>query len=239
MSTILAPHPIRQTLAVEVSSFLVGTSITFALFLSMAHSAGEADQPYAAPIEDLRAIVVPPEPPPPAPEVAPTENVMPMEFTGLEVSASESPVKIEVNPLEFDQIVTMVAPRANIIVNQVYHDFKPGLDYSNDPQRVYQKADLDVKVTAHNREWYPIPRWVRQRATVMQATVLFVVERNGSASNVRIVKTSGNKDFDEIVVRSLTELWTFTPGMRRGKTVRSITQQVFIIKWESGIAFEL
>lgn len=239
MSTTLAPHPIRQTLAVEASSLLLGTGITLALFLTMAHSAGEADQPYVAPIEDLRAVAVPPEPPPPAPEVAPTENVVPMEFIGLETSASESPVKIDVGPMPFDDLLTTVAPPANITVNQVYHDFKPGLDYSDDPQRVYQKSEVDTKVSAINRGYHPIPRWVRLRATMMQATLLFIVERDGTVSNVRVLRTSGNKEFDDIVVQSLQELWAFTPATRRGKKVRGMTQLTFVIKWESGGAFEL
>ena len=48
----------------------------------------------------------------------------------------------------------------------------------------------------------------------------FVVEKDGSISGVRVLRSSGNESLDQEAVRVLSAMPNWTPGMQRGNPVR-------------------
>src|SRR5688572_10188239 len=85
-----------DSLADDLWGIVLGVAFTFALFASIARfeNAEKAEPP--AEIEDLRVMSIPLDAPPP--KVVQTEEVFapPMPLAGIEVAASDSPVKITV-----------------------------------------------------------------------------------------------------------------------------------------------
>lgn len=225
----------------EALSLVAGAGFTLLLFLGLAKF--EDSGAVAAPlqIEDLRAVAVPLEPPPP-PEV--TEVVEPTEPTtglaGLEIGASDSPVRIAVVPPDLAALFPPVesAPPAQIQVGRLYPDLKPRVEVDADFRRVFQQSEVDRIPTVLYRATPKIPRRVRQNAQLLRVTLLLVVDQNGTVSNVRILKASGNPQFDEIVSACVKDEWAFTPAIKAGKKVRCLLQQAVAVKWERGTPFE-
>jgi TonB family protein len=67
-------------------------------------------------------------------------------------------------------------------------------------------------------------------------TLLFVVDANGAAGNVRVVKTSGNPEFDALIIENVKE-WEFSPAIKKNKRVKCLVQQPVVVKWSSGSPF--
>ena len=55
----------------------------------------------------------------------------------------------------------------------------------------------------------------------MTAKLKFVVERDGSVSDVRITQKSGNGEFDNEAIRVVKKLKKWSPGKKNGESVRS------------------
>lgn len=55
----------------------------------------------------------------------------------------------------------------------------------------------------------------------LTAKIKFIVERDGSVSDVKIVSKSGNSDFDAESVRVVKKLKKWAPGKKNGENVRS------------------
>jgi len=54
-----------------------------------------------------------------------------------------------------------------------------------------------------------------------RATVVFIVETNGTIVNAEILSGSGNKDFDDEAVRVVKTISGWKPAKNKGKPVRS------------------
>lgn len=55
----------------------------------------------------------------------------------------------------------------------------------------------------------------------LTATLRFVVERDGTVSDVQVISKSGNADFDAEATRTVKKLRKWTPGKKDGQSVRS------------------
>lgn len=55
----------------------------------------------------------------------------------------------------------------------------------------------------------------------LTAKIKFIVERDGSVSDVKVVSKSGNSDFDSEAVRVVKKLKKWAPGKKNGENVRS------------------
>lgn len=230
-----------EGLAAEALSLLVGAGFTLALFMTLAHfeDPGAVEPP--AQIDDLRSVAIPMEPPPPPrqPDVAPpTEPVAGL--TGIEIGASESPVRIAVVPPDLAALFppTEMAPAAQIQVGRLYPDMKPSVDVAANFQHVFQQGEVDRIPTVVYRATPRIPRYVRKEAAQLRVILLLVVDQNGVATSVRLLKPSGNPEFDEIVAACVKDEWAFTPAIKAGKKVRCMLQQAVTIKWTRGTPFE-
>ena len=63
-----------------------------------------------------------------------------------------------------------------------------------------------------------------------RAIVRFVVNKNGSISDVKIIKSTGNDDLDNEAIRVISASPKWKPGKINGKTVRSMMNQPIMFR---------
>lgn len=230
---------LARTFAEEVGSLLVGAVATLGLFLAIAHFKGAPEEKPAPEIAELRAMTMPPEPPPPKP----VENLQPSEtpvpFAGLAVSASDSPVKIAVVPPDFEHLVptSQVPPIAAIQSTQLFKDLKPRMDLAADFSRVFQPSEVDQRVEVLSR---PNPRWpksIESSVRQLRVTYLVIVGVKGRADSVRLLKSCGHPDFDKHVATQIRSQWIFSPAMKNGRKVRCLVQQSVTVSMSNASPF--
>lgn len=66
----------------------------------------------------------------------------------------------------------------------------------------------------------------------LKTELKFVVEKDGSVSDVKVIKKSGDKDFDNEAIRVVKKLKKFTPGKVDGQAVRSYFSVPYTMNFE-------
>ena len=226
----------RQALAL-----LLGAAFTFALFTGIAHYEKGAPEAPPAILDELRVALPAIEPPPlPVKPVESVQEVTPM--MGFDLAPSSSPVKIEVsppNPLQLLPENLSKTPVANAQTGPMLTEFKPKTDLVPAGQRVYQKSDVDRIPALLNRTDPVVPSRMMDDNPILRVTILFVIELDGSTSNIRLTKPSGIKAFDQLMIDSVKNDWVFAPAIKRGKKVRCLLEQTISVRKASGSRFEL
>jgi TonB family protein len=224
-------------------SVLMGAGFTLLLFWGVAHYARVAPSHPPVEIDDLRAVALPIQPPPPPSAVQPeTEpSVATVTMVDFAPGPSDSPVKIAITLPSLDSFLppTRLVLPAMLQVGQLYGEFKPRTDLSVDTQRVFQQSEVDSIPTALYRPPPPITRRHFKDADRLRVTLLFVVEANGTITNVRVAKSSENPEVDAIVAETVQNEWGFAPAIKRGKKVRCLLQQPFTIMLPAASPFVL
>jgi TonB family protein len=77
---------------------------------------------------------------------------------------------------------------------------------------------------------------VRNMATP-RTTMLLVVNIDGTVGDVRLLKSSQDGDFDEVIMATIRE-WRFSPAVRKGRKVRCWVEQAITVKVDQGSRFE-
>lgn len=224
----------------EALSLAVGALFTLGLFLAIAGF--EDTSPPVAPdeIEDLRAMSIPLEAPPPKPlETQPVAEAA-APFAGLEIGPTDSPVKIAVVPPDLRELIPApaAAPAATIQPARLYTEFKPQGEIGGDLQRIFQQHEVDKKPTVLSRPSPRIPPLVRGRAETLRISLLVVIDARGGVSSIRVLQGSGNPRFDAIIVADVREAWVFSPAVKKGKNVRCMIQQSVRVNWVNDTPFE-
>jgi TonB family protein len=224
-------------------SVLMGAGFTFGLFWGVAHYARVAPRDPLPAIDDLHSVALPVQPPPP-PRTTPPETepaLAPASVVDFEPGASDSPVKIGVVVPNLEALVPTPpqALPALLQVGSLRGEFKPRADAFLDAQRIFQQSEVDRIPTALYRPPPPISRRHFKDVDRIRITLLFVVEANGSITNVRVVKSSENPDVDAIVMDTVQNEWGFTPAIKRGRKVRCLMQQPFTIMLPSASKFHM
>ena len=227
-----------QAAEAEAVGLLAGAGFTFALFFALAHfDRFDAAEPVAA-IEDMRMVAIPFEPPPPPPRLAQPAPVpeAAVPFAGIEVGASNSPVSIAVVPPDMETMfpATTSQPGARIQFNALYTELRPRVDFEVDARHVYQETEVDQQPQALVRTVPPVPPDVAGRAPTLRVRLLLLIGQNGKVESARVVESSGNPRFDEIVSHTVVNEWLFSPAIRRGKKVRVMAQQAFRLTFSNG-----
>jgi TonB family protein len=242
MDHVMAGFPVKrrgQAVLDEVVACILGAAFTFGIFLGMAHFTEGADQTIVPEMEDLRAVSIPPEPPPPITQttVAPQAAVP---LAGLDITANDSPVKLEVIPPDLAPLLPPMeeAPPATIQSWHLHTELRPRVEASIDFQRVFSVAEVDKRPAVVRDSTPKIPRAVRKNAVSLRVVLLMVIDTKGLATSVRIVAPSGNDKFDTIVADCVRDEWIFSPAMKNGKRVKCLVQRAVTLKW-SGSALEL
>jgi TonB family protein len=230
MKTALTQKSVRSERRVAsgakaASSAIFGSAVTLGLFLVVAHFGHE---PAKAPVEvdDLRTVYAPIEPPPPPPQEQTTEVPPDTTITGFDPAPSDSSVKITVLPPDLEQLLPPppVAPPAKIELNHLYTEFKPKLSIGKFEQRIYQMSDVDQLPYVLNHVIPDIPRDLLHDLESLHVVVLAVIELDGTPHDLRIARSSGNPEFDQLMMESIAQ-WTFAPAVRKGKKVRCLVSQ--------------
>ncbi|HZZ20922.1 MAG TPA: energy transducer TonB [Opitutaceae bacterium] len=240
-ASILEPSKGAAWLAGEAASLLFGAGLTFFLFLGMAHFENVKTAPPAPEIEELRTVTAINEPPPPKIE----QNTQPPDvttpLTGIEIAASDSAVKLAVVPPDLAKIMPQsdLPPRATIQFNQLLTDLRPHSSGLAESRRIYQQNEVDQKPEAIVKTIARVSNYARANAPELRATLLLVIDTEGGIESIKLIRPSGNKDFDKIVTECVKEEWVFSPAVRHGKKVRCMVQQLVWYKWTGGDKFAL
>jgi hypothetical protein len=228
------------SVAAELACLVLGAGFTFGLFLSVAYfQAGEAPDP-APDIAELHAMSLPLETPPPRPVETEPVQVATTPFAGLEIGASDSPVRIAVVPPDLAALlpVSTSAPSARIEPAQLYSEFKPKTDIGADFSRIFQQHEVDQRPAVVSRPKPYVPPVVRGNAESLRISVLILIDTRGAVSSLRVLQGSGNKHFDEIILHDIRHSWIFSPAMKRGHKVRCLVQQNVRVVWQGGSPFD-
>src|ERR1700691_5661844 len=92
-------------MAEESLYVLAGAGFTLGLFAALAHFDRARESAPATAIEDLHSVSALYEPPPPKVEEPPEQAQEIMPLTGIDIGASESPVRITVVPPDLAKII--------------------------------------------------------------------------------------------------------------------------------------
>jgi TonB family protein len=238
---IHAARTLAQRVADEVLALSLGAGFTLALFIAMAHFENAGEPAQQAQIEDLRVVAAVAEPPPPKPEetTEPVDVVTPL--MGIEIAASDSPLKIAVVPPDLTKIIasTEVPPRAAIQPAQLYTDLRPKADLSGEFERIFQQNEVDQVPMAVVKTIAKVSRRVRDDADQLRVTLAIIIDSTGAVTSIRVLRPSGNVEFDSIVVDCVRNEWAFSPAIRKGKRVRCMVQQLVWYKWTEGSPFAI
>lgn len=221
-----------------LAAWTLGAGFTALLFLGLAQVERREPEAPPADIADLRTVAIAELPPPP-PEVRREATVLPTTLPGFEAAPSESPVRVAVPPPDLAAMLPppAAAPPAVMQVGRLHSEFKPNLDTEEFKNRIYQRSEVDQAPRVLNRVYPRVPPLVRDNAKLLRTTLLFTVEPSGALGNIRIAASSGNPEFDQIIVETIQE-WSFSPAVRRGRKVRCLLEQNITVKWTGGTRFE-
>ena len=215
---------------------LLGAGFTLLLFLGLAWLKSTGPEIPQADFIDLPTVAAPIDAPPPLPDLAPPEAAAPAtDMTGFETGEITSPVKITVAPPEISRLLPIHTTAPSLVVmNRILPaNLKPRMEVAPEFQRIYQQSEVDQRPHVVSEASPFIPPVVRRGARTLKVTLLFVVDTTGAVGNVRILESSGNAPFDEIVVDCIREKWLFSPAIRKGKRVKCLVQRAIIVKWLS------
>jgi TonB family protein len=214
---------------------LLGAGFTLLLFLGLAWLKSTGPDIPQAELIDLPSVAMPMEVPPPLPDLAPPEAAaQATEVPGFESGDTSSPVKISVAPPEISQLLPIhtAAPSLKLMNRILPANLKPRMDVTSELQRIYQQSEVDQRPKILSESNPFIPPVVRRGASTLRVTLLFVIDTTGSVESVRVLESSGNAPFDEIVADCIKSKWIFTPAIRHSKRVKCMVQRAIVVNWK-------
>jgi len=230
-----------EHLADEALYLSLGAGLTFILFLGISHFEMVKAVAPPAEIEDLRAVSAVSEPPPPRSEEhsEPMEAVVPL--TGIDIGASDSPVKLAVVPPDLSKLMPPadLPPRATIQFGQLLTDLRPKSGPVGEFQHIYQQSEVDQPPLAIVKTIARVSSRVREDVQSLRVTLLLVIDTQGAVTSIRVMRPSGNARFDNIVLACVRDEWEFSPAIKKGKKVRCMVQQLVWYKWTNGSPFTI
>jgi len=225
----------------RLAAFAASVAFTTLLFTGLGLL--QRQEPESAPSDplSLTEVSLPPIPPPP-PEKPPeqqTQEEPVVDLIGFQLARSDSPVKIAATPLLADDPRQHPAPpSAYIKTDQGALSFKPRISTQTvEPGRIYSAREVDQRATAVYKKRPRIRGSSFSRLSNPKINMLFVVDEQGKVAEVRILRSTGDSELDELMVDAMRQ-WQFTPAMRRGKPVRQWFEQLININIGSGNPFE-
>jgi len=224
----------------------MGGGFTLCIFFAISFFLQTQDKAATKPVtqDDLEIVplVMPPPPPPPKLEEKP---LLVPELTdaialGLQEEPSASTIKIAWSPPSIDEALppSHIPTNALAGVSGLDSTFKPQLNVLLDDSHIYQKSEVDKIPLIISRSVPDVAESLLGPSRARSAVVLFVVDTHGAVGNVRIVRTSGNVEFDSIMADWVLE-WTFSPATKMGKPVRCMVQQQVTVQMGHRDAFSL
>lgn len=235
--TVQAP-PRAARWQVHVAGGLGGVAFTFTIAAALAaFSHSPVETPDAVAEEEIRSVEVP-EPPPPPPASQPTSAGTPLPPAPLvfDEAPTASTVRIAPTPIPIEPLVTEARPSFALTFDYSPGQFRPGAaSWEPDVDHVFQRSEVDQQVAAIFRKVPSIPASLLREVKNPRVRVLLVVNTDGSAENVRLLKGT-HPEFDRLVIEALAQ-WRFRPAMRKGRKVRCLTEVPVYVKYPGSNPF--
>ncbi len=180
-----------------------------------------------------------PPPPPPPPVEPPPPVKAQVKFTPPKIE-EDNKVEVNENP-KTEDLEEKVVSNQNVEGNSSSSDFVDDVEFK--PKQEIAKEQIEEKPKEDNKIYdvvaqeatYPggnaailkdiarnfeYPSVARQNGISGRVIVSFVVEKNGSVSNVKVTRGLGY-GLDEAAISAVKKLKNFTPAKQDGKSVRS------------------
>jgi TonB family protein len=188
------------------------------------------------PMDDIREIALPVEPPPPVIRPIELPPVLTSSLIVLESGRTQSEVKLPALPLPMDTAPRVFGtPRIDFSVKA----FKPAeMDSEFETRHVFDRHEVDQPCVPLVKVRPQVVMFVLRAAERLRVTYVFIVNRDGSVEGLKLLRSSGNVHLDKACAQALID-WKFAPAIRRGRTVRQWVQQSIVFKIENGSPFEL
>lgn len=235
----MAQPDVTARLGQRLLALFMGAGFTLLLFLGIARYEKEKPGQPAPKFEDLQLTALPIEPPPPL--TVPSRETEAAPTPGFEFSPSQSPVKVAVSPPSLAEILPedmSRAPQANVRLGPVPADLKPRLGFLFNPEHIYQKSEVDRPPEILERPMPQVSSRIRDNADSLKVRLVAIIGADGSVGHVRLLKSSGNDDFDKVMEEFIKD-WVFSPAMKGGKKVRCMIEQAITVQWTAGSPFTL
>lgn len=231
---------------VNAFSVVLGAGFSLGIFLSIAHFLRAQEDAAEAPatVEDLETVTIAMPPPPPPPRAEEKPMVAPELSEAIALGFSEepssSPVKIAPSPPNFEELLPMMPAAMPVVAGTVglESDLQPTLALTFDENRVFQRSEVDKPPVPTSRVEPSVPSRLLGEQRRRTVVVLFVVDARGAVGSIRVLKSSNESEFDEIVANAIGE-WRFSPAIKKGKAVRCMIQQQITVQMEQRDAFSL
>ena len=104
---------------------------------------------------------------------------------------------------------------------------------TQDFDHVFQQTEVDQKPTVLANSAPFIPINVHRGVRFLRVVLLMVIDARGVASNIRVLTSSGNAEFDSLIVECVREKWEFSPAIKKGHKVKCLVQRSVTIRWDS------
>ncbi|QNR22866.1 energy transducer TonB [Croceimicrobium hydrocarbonivorans] len=161
-----------------------------------------------------REVAPPPPPPPPPPEVIEVvEDDVELEEE-LEIQTTETDMMEEVEVIEFEEEESDEILNFAVVESVPIY---PGCEDAKD--NAERKTCFQQNVMQFVLREFEFPEMARQMGIGGRIYVDFVIEKDGSISNVQVVR-GVDKLLDDEAVRVVKKLPKLTPAKQRGKPVR-------------------
>lgn len=176
------------------------------------------------PITQRNQAPPPPPPPPPPPEVIEVveddvELEEELEIQSTETDETEEVEVIEVEEEESDEVLNFAVVESVPIF--------PGCEKAKNNEE--RSACFQKEIQKFSYKNFKIPEMARAMGIEGKVYVNFIIEKDGSVSNVTIAR-GVDKLLDDEAIRVIKKLPKFTPAKQRGKPVRMIFTMPFNIK---------
>ncbi|HWA84703.1 MAG TPA: energy transducer TonB [Opitutus sp.] len=230
------PGSVLPEFSRQLLSLGIGLAVSWLIFFGLSRVQYREAAAPPPPVEDLRAVELPFEPPPPP--VRPKE-APPIAMSNLIVLApqrSDSPVKLPSVPILPETVPpVMGVPKIDFKLK----DFKPAeINSEFETRHVFEAREVDQICVALVKVRPEITRLMLHAAKHQRVIFICVVNRDGSVEGIRVVESSGSRDLDDASSEALRN-WKFSPALRHGHAVRQWVQQSFLYKLDEGSPLEV
>lgn len=233
-TTASSPYRVLQDVSRQLLSIGIGLAASWLIFYGLSRVQYRAMTETAPPIDDLRTVELPMEPPPPVrPQEAPT--ITTSNLIILAPERSESVVKLPAVPILPENVPPVIGvPRIDFSPKA----FKPTeIDSEFETRHVFEAREVDQRCLALVKARPEVSRMMLRAAKRLRVVFICVVNRDGTVEGIRLTESSGSRDLDSAAAEALKE-WRFSPALRRGHAVRQWVQQSFLFKIEKGSPLE-
>lgn len=222
---------LRQGASLAVA--LVVTALIFGALAAVKHQRAE---PLPSMVDDLHAVALPVQPPPPPTQ--PEQEAPVLDNAVIQLAASPSPdsvVKLPAAPIPSDIVPPAHAiPRLDLSPGTV----RPNADFiDRDVQHIYSRAEVDERPVAIYRQNPELTQAQINAMTNMRAEFLMVANIDGTVGTINQAVSTGSKEVDQACIAALKE-WRFKPAIKKGRKVRCWVLQILIFKVTKNSPFE-